>query len=60
MNAPSGFPLYAVTDRSQDGRRLRILATFREPRDAHTAADLLRWSGGTVDVVLMTQVSDAE
>jgi hypothetical protein len=59
MNAPSGFPLYALTDRAQDGR-LRILATFREPRDAHVAADLLRWSGGTVDVLLMTQVSDAE
>ena len=57
MNAdtPPPLPLYAVTDKTHDGRR-RVIDTFRDPDAALSAAKLLRWTGSPVEVVLVTAV----
>lgn len=49
--------LYALIDRRRDGRP-RIVAEYVDPQCARQAAELLRWSGAAVEVVLLTAVRD--
>ena len=53
--APEPFQLYGVVDWTTAGK-LRVLAEFREPADAHQHAKLLRWASAVVRVVLMATI----
>lgn len=50
-------PLYALIDRRRDGRP-RIVSEHVDPESARRAADLLRWAGDAVEIVLLTAVRD--
>ena len=50
--------LYALIDRRRDGRP-RIVSEYVDPESARRAADLLRWSGASIEVVLVTAIEDA-
>lgn len=47
--------IYAVIDRRRDGKP-RIVGEFADPQAARAAADLLRWAGDPVELVLITAV----
>ena len=50
--------LYVVCDKRRDGR-LRVLAQYREPKDAMEHARMLRWAGDVVEVHLVTRFEEA-
>ena len=54
----SALPLYCVCDRRRDGC-LRVLAQYREPREALEHARTLRWAGDVVEVHLVTRFDEA-
>jgi hypothetical protein len=51
----SAIPLYALIDQRYD-KRPRIVAEYTDPHAACSAADLLRYSGSTVEVVLISAI----
>ena len=56
MNADTAPPpLYALIDRRANGKP-RIVAEYQDPASARAAADLLRWAGDAVEIVLLTAV----
>ena len=55
MNAASTPALYALIDCRRDGRP-RIVSEHTDPQAARAAADLLRWAGDSVEIVLLTAI----
>jgi len=55
VSAASAPALYALIDRRVNGNP-RIVAEYRDPMSARAAADLLRWAGDAVEIVLLTAV----
>ena len=55
MNAAMPPPLYALIERRTNGNP-RIIAEYRDPASARAAADLLRWAGAPIEIVLLTAV----
>ena len=51
--------LYALIDRRRDGRP-RIVSEHTDPQCARHAADLLRWAGDPVEIVLLSVVEANE
>ena len=59
MTTDTSMPaLYVVCDKRRDGR-LRVLAQYREPKDAMEHARMLRWAGDVVEVHLVTRFEEA-
>lgn len=57
MNSPP--PLYTLIERRQYGPP-RIIRQCVDPLEVRQAADLLRWAGSSVEIVLITAIEEAQ
>lgn len=55
---PDRTTIYAIVDRRERDRRMRIVAEYVDPDHAIAACRLMRWAGSARHVVLITAIRD--